>query len=265
MQLGLARAEAAELRDEVAALREDEARRVTRITSHPPSCQAEPSPAEPRAAGPRPVLRLYGTAPAPASTRPAGATSGVAALPGPAAPSWVGPPPAGAVRLPVLAADPAHPAAGVPAIPAVPVRVREEEDRSLPAQRAASAPRDTADAAAAQYRAALRHLTERRLPEATVGLDRFVDDHPTHPYADNAMYWRAEIDYTRHDYAAALSRFSSLIERFPRGNKVPDALLRIGLCYERMGQRSRARRVFSRLRQQSPNTVAARMASREDA
>ena len=121
------------------------------------------------------------------------------------------------------------------------------------------------DPATQQYRAALSALSERRLPDAISAFDRFVREHPAHPYADNAMYWRAEIDYTRRDYAGALARFSALIERFPHGNKVPDALLRIGLCYERMGQRERARRVFSRLRQQYPDTVAARMASREDA
>jgi len=180
-------------------------------------------------------------------------------MPGPDAPAWVGPPPAGAVRLPVLAAG--SNATGVPAIPAVPVEVRGSTAPVAPA----SPPRPEADAATEQYRVALRHLTERRISEASAGLDRFVAEHPGHPHADNAMYWRAEIDYTRRDYAAALRRFSGLIERFPRGSKVPDALLRIGLCYERMGQRSRARRVFSRLRQQFPNTVAARMASREDA
>ncbi len=263
-QLGLARAEASELRDEVAALQEDAARRVVRLTP-PPSCD-EPPP-EPQAAvepadtGPRPVLRLYGTAPAPLPPsepgRPAASTRGVATLAGPEAPSWVGPPPAAAARLPVFGASGGDPSAGVPAIPLTPVDVRGDAPAVAPA-----APEDHASQ---QYRAALRAFSERRLPDASAAFERFVSEHPSHPYADNAMYWRAEIDYARRDYAGALARFSALIERFPRGNKVPDALLRIGLCYERMGQRERARRVFSRLRQQYPDTVAARMASREDA
>ncbi len=264
VQLGLAQAESGELRDELAALREDEARRVTLIANQPTACQEPeepPAPAEPRASGPRPVLRLYGTAPA--SSRPAGTARGVATLAGPDAPSWVGPPPAGTVRLPVVATSPGGPAAGVPAIPVAPVQVRGGAEAPAAPRPAARTRAD--DAVTEQYRTALRHLTERRISQATADLERFAEEHPTHPYADNAMYWRAEIDSTRRDYSAALSRFSLQIERFPRGNKVPDALLRIGLCYEQMGQRSRARRVFSRLRQQFPNTVAARMASREDA
>ncbi|HJL16567.1 MAG TPA: tol-pal system protein YbgF, partial [Sandaracinaceae bacterium LLY-WYZ-13_1] len=116
-----------------------------------------------------------------------------------------------------------------------------------------------------QYRAALRHLSERRLGQALEGLEAFLREHPSHPYADNALYWRGEVQYARRDYRRALGAFSELIERYPRGNKVPDALLRIGLCYERMGQRARARRVFDRLRAQYPESVAAQMASREDA
>ncbi len=260
-QLGLARAEAAELRDEVDALREDAARRVVRITP-PPACEpaAEEARAEPEDAGPRPVLRLYGTAPQPlpldGSERPAASTRGVSALPGPEAPAWLGPPPAAAARLPVFATG-GDPSDGVPAIPLHPIDVIE----GAPGPASATPP----DAATLEYRAALAAFSERRIPDAVDALERFVRMHPSHPYADNAMYWRAEIDYTRRDYAGALTRFSSLIERFPRGNKVPDALLRIGLCYERMGRRTQARRVFTRLRQQYPDTVAARMASREDA
>ncbi|MEZ4337394.1 MAG: tetratricopeptide repeat protein [Sandaracinaceae bacterium] len=137
--------------------------------------------------------------------------------------------------------------------------------RRLGALRASlvAAPAPENDPATQRYRAALSAL-ERRLPDAISAFDRFVREHPAHPYADNAMYWRA----VRLRAATTLARWRLLRPHpgcFPHGNKVPDALLRIGLCYERMGQRERARRVFSRLRQQYPDTVAARMASREDA
>lgn len=259
VQLGLARAEVLELRGEVDLLREEERRRVTRITQ--PQCEAAPAEElaeeiESASSGPRLVLRLYGTAPSP--NRPAASARGVAVLPGPDAPAFVGPPPAATARLPVSLSEGDDPRAGVPAIPEAPISV----SGGLDPLRAREPPPD--QGAVRQYRAALSHLRDRRIPDAIAGLDAFLRDHATHPYADNAMYWRAEIDYTRRDYSSALARFARLLERYPRGNKVPDALLRIGLCYERMGQRSRARRVFSRLRRQYPDTVAARMASRED-
>ena len=265
-QLGLARAEAESLREEVEALRATEATRTTRIRQ----C-AQPEEValvvadepEPRAAA-RPVLRLYGAAED--ALRPAASLAGVRTIPGPPAPAMLAAPPAGSVRLLVGPGAELDPEAGVPAIPSTPVAVASSEAPVGAVARApvVEGPRID-DAAAAQYREALRHLSDRRLGEALTALARFVSEHPEHPYADNALYWRGEIEYTQRDYPRALRSFGDLLRRYPRGNKVPDALLRIGLCYRQMGDLARARRVLDRLRMQYPDSVAARMASQEDA
>ncbi|MBZ0118529.1 MAG: tetratricopeptide repeat protein, partial [Sandaracinaceae bacterium] len=85
------------------------------------------------------------------------------------------------------------------------------------------------------------------------------------PYADNAHYWRGEIHFARRDYARAAAEMQRLIERYPNGNRVPDAMLRLGICLERLGETARARAVLQELRSRFPQSVAARMASREDA
>jgi tol-pal system protein YbgF len=159
------------------------------------------------------------------------------------------------------------PEAGVPAIPSTPVAVAPfgAPSGALVARAASPVGPRVEDAAGAQYREALRHLSDHRLDDALAGLARFVSEHPDHPYADNALYWRGEIEYAQRDYPRALRSFGDLLRRYPRGNKVPDALLRIGLCYRQMGDSARARRVLDRLRMQYPDSVAARMASQEDA
>ncbi|MFK7990165.1 MAG: tol-pal system protein YbgF [Sandaracinaceae bacterium] len=272
-QLGLAQATSRELRDEVEALRVRAARRSTRIgrtcaageEAHVESNPvAEPAAVEPRSATRvaersdvrRPVLRIHGAAPRPAMN------ANVAALPGPAAPPVVGAPPVGAARLPVVAGAP------VPAIPVTPLVVAPSPapvaapSVSVPAP---VAPTPPPDGAAEAYREALRHLSERRPSDALAGIDAFLQRYPSHPYADNALYWRGEIHYVRRDFRQALRSFGELLERYPDGNKVPDALLRMGLCYRRLGQEGRAARVFDRLRAQYPQSVAARMTSQEDA
>jgi len=269
VQLGLARADARSLRGEVDALREEAATRSVRIAERcaPPEPEVETDEGwdepEPVAEARRPVLRLYGTA------RPAGTSDGVDVLPGPEAPSLVGPPPSAAARLPVDDVVPAIPAQPVAVAEAPPLPTAQPSPQLSPQAALVTSPRgarpELNDPGVAAYRAALAHLTARQTNEALAGFEAFLREHPRHPYADNAMYWRAEIHYMRRDHRRALRAFSALIERYPRGNKVPDALLRIGLCYERLGQRDRARRVFERLRAQYPESMAARMASREDA
>jgi tol-pal system protein YbgF len=212
-----------------------------------------PADDERSSGGSRPVLRLYGP-PAPLG-RPA-LSSDVAALPGPVAPPIVAAPPIGALdRLPVVV-TPGAPDE-VPAIPDAPIIV------------AAPSPTRAAPAidgpAEIEYRAALAHVSAHRWDAALAALSAFVTAHPDHPYADNAMYWRGEVLYAERDYAAAITELTSMIEHFPSGNKVPDALLRIGFCFQRLGESERARQIFRRVRDQYPGTVAARTASREDA
>jgi tol-pal system protein YbgF len=225
---------------EPTASREDDAD-LGRATS------VETEPAEDDGGG-RPVLRLYGAPPPPS----------VAALPGPVAPPIVPPPPPGALdRLPVVM-TPGEPDS-VPAIPLTPVVV------ATAAPATATVESDPHDPIALEYRAALAHVSQREWDQALSALGRFVTAHPSHPYADNAMYWRGEVLYAQRDYPGAIAELSAMIERFPHGNKVPDALLRIGFSYQRLGERERAREIFRRVREQFPGTVAARTASREDA
>lgn len=250
--LALAQAEARALRDE---LREQEA--VARVQStrivheRPPEPIVAPPPEE-EESGPRPVLRLYGPAPAP--------TPSVAAIPGPPAPPLAPPPPAASLRLPVDERARLAPDQGVPRIPEAPIVVAPPARAEPPAPRPVPPRDDAVDA----YRQALAHLSARRFDEALSGLDAFLRAYPGHAYAHNAMYWRGEIHYARRHYRRALAELTALVERYPRGNKVPEALLKIGHCHARMGDRARARQVFERLRAEHPTSVAARMVPEED-
>ncbi len=115
------------------------------------------------------------------------------------------------------------------------------------------------------YRRGLQLVRDRRFDEAWTELDAFFTAHPSHPYADNALYWCGEIHYLRHEYQRALEVFERLHKLYPTGNKAPDALYRMGQIHLRRGDRARARAYFEEVREQFPDTAAARLALREDA
>ncbi|MEM7447222.1 MAG: tol-pal system protein YbgF [Myxococcota bacterium] len=129
-------------------------------------------------------------------------------------------------------------------------------------QRASSAAPDTA---VAQYRSALALVRDARFIEAFQVLDSFVRTYPDHPYTDNAYFWRGEVLYARRQYRRALGEFGTVVARFPRGNKVAEALLKMGMCHRRMGNPGRADEYFERVQRQFPNSVAAQLASQEEA
>lgn len=245
--------------------------------------------------GPRPVLRLYGPPEIPASAY-APMMPGVAVMPGqmqpgampmqvpmqggmpggmpgmpqamPAAmPQYLPAPPmvGGLGPLPVVA--PPGMRSMVPPIPDRPLAVMPAPPVAMmgaAGTTTTTAPRTADDPAVREYQAALNHVAARHFDEALAGLGTFLRLHPSHPYADNAMYWRGEVLYMRRDFAAAERELAEMVRRFPRGNKVPDALLRLGFCRQRQGDLEGARTYFRRVRAEHPGTVAARLASRED-
>lgn len=228
------------------------AREEPDITVHPDPFAAdhasdEPDEApEPRGSS-RPLLTLSGPPPAPTpSERPALAATGTT-LAGPVAPAVALPPPSGALGRLLVTGTPSD----VPAIPTAPVTVLS------------GAPTET-DHVAAEYQSALRLLSARDLPGALAALERFAVGHPEHPYADNALYFRGEIFYAQRDYRAAIRELDLLVARYPSGGRVADALLRIGTCWERLGDSARAGQYFDRVRTEHPDSSAARMAERED-
>jgi tol-pal system protein YbgF len=113
-------------------------------------------------------------------------------------------------------------------------------------------------AARRAYDAALALIAARQYPQALDALAAFLVKWPEHPYADNAMYWRGEAYFARGEFAHASEQFEGVLARFPGGNKVPDAILKLGLCAQKMGDPAKARAYFDRLAQQYPQSEAAR-------
>ncbi len=108
------------------------------------------------------------------------------------------------------------------------------------------------------YDAALSLVNAKQYDKALDGLSAFLVKWPDHPYADHAMYWRGECYFARQDYAHASDEFEGLLARFPAGAKAPDALLKLGVCQQRLGRTAEAKESFDRLAQDYPQTDAAR-------
>jgi tol-pal system protein YbgF len=122
------------------------------------------------------------------------------------------------------------------------------------------APRD--DAATDEYKGAVDLVKGGNLPEAIAALRGFLAKHPRHDYADNAQYWLGEAHYAQKDYPRALIEFRNVIETYPRGNKVPDALLKVGYCYQALGQAEKSRAVLEQVVNLYPKTEPAAIAAK---
>ncbi len=118
------------------------------------------------------------------------------------------------------------------------------------------------DNAAAEYRAAVELVKAGKHDEAVAALRAFIKAYPNHDYADNAQYWLGESFYAQKDYQHALLEFRATIETYPSGNKVPDALLKVGYCYQALGQTEKAHAVLEQVVNLYPKTEPAALASK---
>lgn len=115
-----------------------------------------------------------------------------------------------------------------------------------------------------QYNYAMGLLTQANYPAAEQAMRDFVQHFPKDPLAGNAQYWLGETFYVRKDYASAATAFAQGYEKYPKGAKASDDLLKLGMSLANLNQKQDACRAYARLERDFPNeppTVKERIAT----
>jgi tol-pal system protein YbgF len=110
------------------------------------------------------------------------------------------------------------------------------------------------------YKAAFELIREERYEMAAAAFQEFLTAFPDSQLVGNAQYWLAESYYASNDFEQALLDFQVVIDQYPRSSKVPDALLKMGLCNYSLQRWDDARVTLTRVQQEYAETTAARLA-----
>ena len=95
--------------------------------------------------------------------------------------------------------------------------------------------------------------------EARARFEKFLAAKPEESYIDNALYWIGECFYGEGLYHEAANYFHRIVQEYPKANKVPDALLKVSLTYQKLGKMDSARETLRYLMEAFPGTEAARI------
>lgn len=136
--------------------------------------------------------------------------------------------------------------------------IRDLDTSSLGESSASSRSSATDPDAKKAYETALGQVQGKQYDKGLAGLTSFLARWPDHPYAENAVYWRGEAYYGQGEYLRAAEQFEAVLSRYGAGAKSPDALLKLGLCHDRLGSSARAREYWDRLKSEFPKSDAAR-------
>lgn len=133
---------------------------------------------------------------------------------------------------------------------------------AAPAVTASAPPVLPAGTPKAQYDYALSlMLKQQDFAKAETALKAFIGQHPQDKLTGNAHYWLGETYYVRKSYQDAAFAFAEGFQKFPKNNKAPDSLLKLGMSLERLKKRKEACTAYSRLLGTFPK-VAPRMKAR---
>jgi tol-pal system protein YbgF len=98
-----------------------------------------------------------------------------------------------------------------------------------------------------EYRDGIEFLRRGDNGGAIQKLREFVRKSPKSEYADDAQYWIGEAYFANRDYNRAILEFNEVLLRYPKGDKVPAALLRQALAFAELGDKVDARLVLQKL------------------
>jgi tol-pal system protein YbgF len=90
-----------------------------------------------------------------------------------------------------------------------------------------------------------------------------IKGHPKSDYADNAQFWVAESYYREKWYERAILEYQTVIEKYPKGNKVPAAKHKQGMAFLKIGDKANARIILNDLVKKHPNSNEAKIAAQK--
>lgn len=114
-----------------------------------------------------------------------------------------------------------------------------------------------AGSAEAAYAAGLASFRGREYGQAVLDFLDVVTKHPSHTLAPSAQYWIGESYYLQHDYRQALIEFQRVLDWGPTGSKIPETLVKVGLCYSHLREGLRAQEAWRRVLREFPESPSA--------
>jgi tol-pal system protein YbgF len=111
------------------------------------------------------------------------------------------------------------------------------------------------------YNRAKQAFDQGNSGQARRGFEELIQRYPNSANADNAQFWIGETFFREKSYEKAILEYQKVIEKYPKGNKVPAALLKQGNAFLALGDKVNSRLIFEELVRKFPQTAEAKTAS----
>lgn len=111
---------------------------------------------------------------------------------------------------------------------------------------------NSGDAATIAYENAFAMLRAQDYSGAQGAFDIFIKQYPDHSLVPNAMYWLGETYYVQNNFDQAVRVFAESYQKYPKGSKAPDNLLKLGMSLAGQGKTKEACIALMQLKKEYP-------------
>jgi tol-pal system protein YbgF len=113
------------------------------------------------------------------------------------------------------------------------------------------------------YKLAKQALAQDDFETAREGYGQLLKRYPKSSQADNAQFWIGETYYLEKWYEKAILEYQKVIEKYPKGNKVPASLLKQGFAFASLGDKANTRLILTELVKKYPKSNEAQIAKQK--
>jgi tol-pal system protein YbgF len=110
------------------------------------------------------------------------------------------------------------------------------------------------------YQSAKQAFDQGDFNTARENFEKIIAQFPKSEHADNAQFWIGEIYYREKWYEKAILEYQKVVEKYPKGNKVPASLLKQGFSFLNLGDKANARLILKELVKKYPDSNEGKIA-----
>ncbi|MGD8541656.1 MAG: tol-pal system protein YbgF [Desulfobacteraceae bacterium] len=114
-----------------------------------------------------------------------------------------------------------------------------------------------------RYAAARAAFEQGDFAKARGLFEGLLADFPDSPQANSAQFWVGETYYREKWFEKAILEYQKVVENYPKGNKLPAALLKQGFAFSNLGDNANARLILESLIQKYPDSSEAGIAAKK--
>jgi tol-pal system protein YbgF len=136
-------------------------------------------------------------------------------------------------------------------------------EKSIPAKEPPVEPKGPSTTAGNLYKDAYETFQKGDLDGGRRKFEAFLKQYPNMELSDNAQFWIGETHFLKKDFEKAILEYEKVIVKYPEGDKVSSALLKQGLAFLELGDKTHARNLLKRVIDRFPQTEQAEIAKKK--